>query len=658
MTGGDALRRVLPVLAALAVTAAPLALHLPGWVAALSAAMLLARGVLLWQQRQLPPRWLVALAVVVPLVLLWLTLRTLVGREGGSALLLLLVGFKAFETFSLRDWRVLLALGFFLAATPLLFDQSPLAAAWLVQSLLCLTWAMAALNGRQPLLASLRTTLQALLFSLPLMLVLFVVMPRLPGPLWGMPAADESANSGLAEDMAPGSISQLILNHEPVFTAVFAGPPPPRRDFYWRVMLFDRFDGSRWLNAGALTEPRGQTRGGIPVSYTLTVVPDKGRVPVLDLPGGVAEGLTERAGMVWQQARASDARIRFRADSRAGALLVEPLDAMQHAFYRFLPAGNERALALAASIRARSRDDEAYIRAVLEHFRLESFRYTLSPPPLSGAIVDQFLFETRQGFCEHYASALAFLARAAGIPSRVVVGYQGGEYNSAGEFWQIRSSDAHAWVEVWLASRQAWWRVDPTAAVSPDRIERGVEQAVPAARTAMPMLGGRPPEWMLALRQHWLAANFAWQQWVVGYDAGRQRSLFRSLGLGQEVDVPAVLKGLLAGAVLMVMPFLWWWRQQAKREPLQQGWLLLGRRLRRVEVVIAPSDTPAEVLLRAASLAEAEHGQLAALLEAYACLRYRTSGEASPEAVRCWLRAVRCFRPGRAMNGKTPAGRG
>jgi transglutaminase-like putative cysteine protease len=518
---------------------------------------------------------------------------------------------------------------------------------------------MAALHGKQPLLASLRSTLQALLLSLPLMLVLFVVMPRLPGPLWSMPAASGSASSGLAEDMAPGSISQLIPSNEPVFTVVFNGTVPARRDFYWRVMLFDQFDGRRWFNAGAIAEPGGRVVGGTPVGYTLTVAPDKGRVPVLDLPGDVAEGLRERAGMVWQQQRPSETRIRYRADSHAGALLAEPLDAAHLAFYRHLPAGNDRARALAAAIWARSRGDEAYIRALLGHFRLESFRYTLSPPPLSGAIVDQFLFETRQGFCEHYASALAFLARAAGIPSRVVVGYQGGEYNAAGGFWQVRSSDAHAWVEVWLASRQGWWRVDPTAAVSPDRIEQGVEQAVPTVRSGMPILGGSPPEWMLALRQHWLAANFAWQQWVVGYDAGRQRSLFRALGLGQEVDVPAVLKGLLAGSMLMIMPLWWWWRRLPQREPLLQGWLLLGYRLRRVGVTITPADTPGEVLHRAAHLAEVDRAQLAALLEAYVGLRYRTSGEAAPLAARRWLGAVRRFHPARgALNGKTPASRG
>lgn len=645
MTGSDALRRVLPVLLALAVTAAPLARYLPGWVVGLSAAMLLARGILLWQQRQLPPRWLVALAVAVPLVLLWLTLRTLIGREGGSALLLLLVGFKAFETFSLRDWRVLLALGFFLAATPLLFDQSPLAAGWLVLSLFSLTWAMAALHGKQPILTSLRATLQALLLSLPLMLVLFVVMPRLPGPLWSIPAASATASSGLAEDMAPGSISQLIPSNEPVFTAVFAGAAPPRRDFYWRVMLFDQFDGRRWFNAGAVDEPGGQVLGGNPVSYTLTVVPDKGRVPVLDLPGEVAEGLREGAGMVWRQPRPSDTRIRYRAGSHTGALLAEPLDASHLAYYRHLPAGNERTRALAASIRARSQGEEGYIRSLLEHFRLENFRYTLSPPLLEGDIVDQFLFQTRQGFCEHYASALAFLARAAGIPSRVVVGYQGGEYNPAGGYWQIRSSDAHAWVEVWLASRQSWWRVDPTAAVSPDRIEQGVEQAVPAVRAAVPILGGRPPAWIMALRQHWLAANFVWQQWVVGYDAGRQRSLFRSLGLGPEVDAAAVLKGLLLGAVLALLPLWWWWRSLPPREPLLVGWLLLAQRLRRAGVAVTSADTPAELLQRGTSLGEADREQLAALLDAYVGLRYRTREEAAPLAARRWLRGVRRFRP-------------
>ncbi|MTD32829.1 DUF3488 domain-containing protein [Paludibacterium sp. dN 18-1] len=369
-----------------------------------------ARGV--WRGSTLPPRWLVLLAVVVPVVLLWLTLRTLVGREGGVALLLLLVGFKAFETQNLRDWRVLLTLGFFLAAMPLLFDQSPLAASWLVLTLLALTWAMALLAGTPPV-GSGRTAVVSLLLALPLMLVLFVAMPRLPGPLWSMPDSRHTASTGLADSMEPGSISQLIPRHDPVFSVVFNEPAPPRRALYWRVMTFDDFDGQRWSNLHAIQQERVSLSGGQVWHYSLTTRPEEGRLPALDYPlPGSADTALAQGGTLRQLIKNDDLR-RYRLASASGASVYARLSAQEQAFYRRLPAGNPQARQLAESLWQRSPDDRAWVQAALEHFRLEGFRYTLTPPRLAENSIDQFLFLTRQGFCEHYAGALTFLARAA-----------------------------------------------------------------------------------------------------------------------------------------------------------------------------------------------------------------------------------------------------
>ena len=641
----DAGRRVLPVLLALLLVVTPLAWYLPFWVTGVFAGLVLIRAALVWQRRPLPPRWLLVLALLVPVGFLWLTLKTLVGREGGVALLVLLAGFKALETGGLRDWRVLLALGFFLAAMPLLFDQSPAAAVWLVVSLVALTWAMARLAGNPPR-AGWRQTATALGLSLPLMLVLFFIMPRLSGPLWSMPPSRQTAVTGLADDMAPGSISRIIPANTPVFNVVFDGAPPARRDFYWRVRVFDRFDGVRWYEAGTIREETLQLLGGQPYRYRITVKPERRRLPVLDYPAENAPDPAQlQPGLTWSSRRSTaEETIRLPAEGRSGARLAEALDPARLALYLQLPPGNPQARALAARLRQRSADDRILLRGLLDTYRSQPFRYTLTPPALPGQIVDGFLFGSRQGFCEHFAGSLAFLARAAGLPARVVVGYQGGRFNPDGGFWQVRSADAHAWVEVWLPSEGAWLRVDPTATVSPDRIAAGAESALPVLQPTVPVIGGAPPAWLGRWRQMAEAWSFRWQRWVVGYDADRQRQLFRRLGLGDEVSAPVVLRGLAVGMLLGMVPLLWWWRRRPVADPLASGWMAVRRRLRRAGIALAPSDGPQDVLGKAAGLAEADRIELEALTQRYIDWRYRGQ-PASAAEIRTWLRAVRRFRP-------------
>lgn len=634
--------RVWPALAAVALSAAPLWLHLPFWLVALAFALLLGKAALVWRRRAPPAFWWLLPPLLLAAWLSWRTLGTLVGREGGVGILLLLLGFKAQECAQLRDWRVLIALGVFLAAMPLLFDQSPLAAAWLAVSLLALTGAMAALEGA-PWRGSLRSAASALGLALPLMLVLFVIMPRLSGPLWSMPSEPgRQAVSGLGDSLEPGSVSQLILSREPAFSAVFPQRAPPREQMYWRVLLLDRFDGSRWSGDG---EARGAgaegVSGGETVEYAVTLEPDKGRLPALDVPLP-DEASRLRYGMVLR-GDAKDRRTqRFYAVSRLGARYQAGLSESERAFYLRLPPGNPRARAWARELAARG--EGAFAQAALQAFRSQGFRYTLNPPLLDRQDeVDQFLFSSRQGFCEHYASALAFLARAAGMPARIVVGYQGGEYNPVGRFWQVKSSDAHAWVEIWLAESRQWLRVDPTSAVAPLRLADGAEQSVPALRERG--MAGLPPAWLRNLRQNWQAAGFAWQQWVVGYDAARQRNVFQRLGLGESVSASSVLQALFVGVLLAGLPLAWWWRRgRGREEPMARGWRLLLAQLRRRRIEAGPCDGPLELLRRAKpDLAAAEYAQLKTLVSEYVALRYR-SRAADAARQRDWLRRSRRFR--------------
>ncbi|AUH49869.1 DUF3488 domain-containing protein [Chromobacterium sp. ATCC 53434] len=639
MSGVEPPPRGIPALLALGWTVLPLVWFLPPWVPLLSMLALLGRGGLARRGAAMPSRWLLLPALLLAVAALWLSLRTLVGREGGVALLVLLLAFKAYETASLRDWRVLLALGFFLAAMPLLFDQSPAMAVWLVASLLLLTWATAALAGGAPR-GSWRSAGQALLLSLPMMLALFVLMPRLPEPLWSVPEPRHAASSGLGDDMEPGSISQLILNREPAFAAVFAGQAPAPDQLYWRVLLLDDFDGRRWIGVGGQQGERAALAGGRPLRYSLLLKPDRGRLPALELPRTPDADARLEAGGLLRVDEKRDELARFSLESGLGGRYLAPLSAREQAFYLRLPPGNPQSRALAARLAAGAGDARGFARAALAYLRRGGFRYTLQPPLLEGQAIDGLLFGSRQGFCEHYASAFAFLARAAGIPARVVVGYQGGEYNPVGRFWQVRSSDAHAWVEVWLADAGQWLRVDPTAAVSPGRLEQGAEQALPALRGDVGAAAILPPRWWRHARQQWQAVDFAWQQWVVGYDADRQQGLFQRLGLGGRVDAASVTRGLLIALLPALLPLMWWWRRRPGGPPLPEGWALLRQRLARRGVAVAPSQGPLELLKAARALPSDDYRRLKALVGEYIDLRYRAP---QPDQVRArrWLRRAR-----------------
>ncbi|WP_199101960.1 DUF3488 and transglutaminase-like domain-containing protein [Aquitalea sp. ASV11] len=632
----------MAVLLAVALVIVPLLFYLPFWLPALVELMLLLRACLLLRQSRLP-----GLAVLLPLLVLaaagvWLNLNTLIGREGGAALLILLLGFKVFESRQQRDWQVVLALGFFLSAIPLLFDQSPWSALWLVISLLALTWAMLRLAGDIPS-GSARTAVQALLLSLPLMLVLFVVMPRLPGPLWSMPHDSHIAQTGLSDSMEPGSISQLVQREDAAFSVVFSGQAPAVSQMYWRIMILDDFDGRRWQNVHGLQQETVQLQGGQLIPYRLTGKPVRSRLPLLEYPLQAPGGGVLEPGRLLRLASDSDDMVRIDAASLLGSHYRQSLSQSDQDFYRRLPPGNPASRQLAMQWRMQSQDDAGFVHEALLHFRLNGYRYTLTPPLLEGDnTTDAFLFSSRQGFCEHYASAFAFLARAAGIPARVVTGYQGAQYNPVGRFWQVRSSDAHAWVEVWLKESGEWLRVDPTAAVAPQRVSDGVSQSIPSLQPAMPLMGSRIPGWLLPLQQSWQAAGFAWQQWVVGYDATRQLNLYRLLGLGEAVDAAAVLRALLLGGALGLLPLLWWWRRRPAMAPLQVGRNLLVAALHCHGITILPSDGPLDMLNKAAHLPKDVRVLLKQLLKEYAAMRYRHA-ELPVRQVQAWLGQVRRF---------------
>ena len=518
--------------AALTLAILPHLPHLPGWFwpmfpGAVGWSGLVARGRL-----ALPPRWLLALITLVTVAAVLVHYYTLFGRDAGTTLLAAMVSLKFLELRTPRDGMVLIFLGYFLVMAILLDDQSLLLAAYLLAILVVLLAAQVALQhpAALPPLLLLRLASRQLLEAIPTMLILFILFPRVPGPLWGLPQDAYSGLTGLSEEMTPGSISQLSLSARVAFRVRFDGPIPPPEQLYWRGPVLWRYDGRTWRRTEELSSKQFsyQVEGGA-VDYTIILEPHGKRwLPALDLPARLpaATGITPSLQLMRNQAVNELLRYELRSYPRynTGPLQLQGQTS--------LPARvNPRTHALAEQWRARYPNPADIVRAALTLFREEPFHYTLKPPLLPDEnSIDEFLFGNRQGFCEHYAGSFVFLMRAAGIPARVVLGYQGGERNELGGYLIVRQADAHAWAEVWLEGR-GWVRIDPTAAVAPERVERGLYAALEDPN-ALPLLARRGNPWLHNLMLSWDYLNNAWNEWVLAYGPERQRQFLSGLGFG------------------------------------------------------------------------------------------------------------------------------
>ncbi len=526
----------------------PQAPHLPIWVALIGILLVAVRWIMLRQDRQRPqapppriPSWTLILFAVSAALAVRATYGYLWGRDPSVAFLYILVAIKFLETRTTRDGTLLVCLSCFLLITPFFYGQSPVAALAVLPAVVLVGATLDALTDGTGIAGATTSRLVAVRRSgimiaqgVPIAVLLFVLFPRLANPLWGLPS-DHSAKTGLSETMEPGQIIELSLSDDVVFRVDFDGPVPPSHDRYWRGPVLSRFDGRTWtagnLQYGGILEPAGDAA----ISYAVTLEPSH-RIWLfaLDLPvslprqdneigsvltGGMAiltrdQQLLARAPLTQTSHYVQQSVLRSsypgNAEFDAGANLR-------------LPERNPRTLAFASELRERYRDDRQLIGAVLRWFNQENFVYTMSPPVLGQDTADEFLFDTRRGFCEHYASAFVVLLRAAGIPSRVVTGYQGGAINPRGGYMIVRQSDAHAWAEALVGGR--WQRYDPTAAVAPSRIEVGLG-ALPSGER-VPFMARLDASWLKTLQLAWDAVNHDWRRNVVDFNYQRQRSLWR-----------------------------------------------------------------------------------------------------------------------------------
>ncbi|MGS0741567.1 transglutaminase TgpA family protein [Glaciimonas sp. GG7] len=535
--------------------------HLPVWTSITCGLLLAWRGVITWRGDRLPPLGILLSLALLTFFGVYATAHTLLGREAGVTMLALLLTLKLLEMHARRDVFVVLFLSFFLVLTTFFYSQTIPTALFIIATVIALLTAQLSFQftgAIPPLRRRLRMGALILALAAPLTLVLFLLFPRIQGPLWGVPDQTLGAQTGMSDSMAPGTISQLAQSDDIAFRIKFIDPVPASLQRYWRGAVLTNFDGRTWTRKPASMQSTlasnthlASLKSGTLIRQQITMEASGQRwLFALETPQ-LAPTLTtnppSQSHINSDRELLSDRpvgeRIRYDVISVIDthglyAQASETVPVLQQALT--LPAGsNPRAAALAMTLRSQASSDAEVVDKVLHFFRTENFSYTLEPPlldVLSRNSVDEFLFSTQAGFCEHYAGAFVVLMRSAHIPARVVTGYLGGEMNPVDHFMTVRQSDAHAWAEVWL-SQYGWVRVDPTAAVAPERINKSLSRILPR-----PALGGlinlpaSPDGWLGTLqivRVNWDAINNSWNQWVLNYTPERQKSLLESLGIGQ-----------------------------------------------------------------------------------------------------------------------------
>ncbi|HUL63050.1 MAG TPA: DUF3488 and transglutaminase-like domain-containing protein [Burkholderiaceae bacterium] len=655
-------RDTLVLLGAVALVVSPHFDHLPWWATSLLVLLWAWRFWLTLSRGALPGRF-----AMLPLLggaagAVWLQHGTLLGREAGVTFLLLLMALKLLEMRARRDVIIVIFLCFFILLTEYLFSQGLPVAVLTVAAIILLFFVLVSANlVEQDLPAARKLRLVGLVLakSLPLAAAMFLLFPRVSGPLWGLPGDTIGNRTGLSESMSPGSISRLLESNEIAFRAQFRNAPPRNDQLYWRGPVLGYFSGRFWapLRVRAVSPPPLDLRGdtSMATDYTVTLEAHQRdwlfALEMAALPTGDPLGprFTPEAQMLSKQLINERVRYHLVSYTRFAIGLNETPESLRE--WLQLPEGfNPRTREFAQELRRQVPQDAAdapqrLVFALLDHLRRGGYRYTLEPPLLGKNSIDEFLFDTRLGYCEHYASAFVVVMRMLGVPARIVTGYQGGELNPVDRFLTVRQSDAHAWAEVWFEGR-GWVRVDPTAVVAPLRIDSGASEI--ARQQGLAPLGdavGRI-DWIRRLRFNWEAVQNAWYQWVLSYSPERQRDFLVKLGLMPDLRT---LGWLFAGSLIVLLSVLAFFslRHRSERDPLADLFARFQARLSDAGFTVSLHEGPRDLGRRLEREMSAESLPVAReILQAFERWRYsRASSNMPPGTMRQLRRAVNRFRP-------------
>jgi protein-glutamine gamma-glutamyltransferase len=612
-------------------------LHLdrvPAWASAAALILVAWRLIAARGTVRLPGGWLRAVLAVAAVAAVYTRFHTLNGLAAGTALLVLMAALKLLETRAHRDQLVMLGASVFLLLAACLDRQSlPRVPLYILEVWLCCSaLAIAATPGLRA-----RTALalagRTLLLAAPLALLMFLFFPRLAGSFWAVPRGGEAV-TGLSDTMSPGSIAHLITSYDIAFRVHFMGPVPPYPERYWRGPVLHDFDGHTWRGAPQLYRRRVPLEGTGPLyRYRVELEPTRQHWWIaLDTPLASPD---PKVTLTYDSQLIAGVPVSeptsFVAESRHPTQQPTPLSAGDRRRDTSLPPGqNPRTARLASDLRRQAPGDRALVQAALDLLRSGGFTYSLDPVPLAADQIDDFLFHTKSGFCEHYASAFVALMRAAGMPARVVTGYLGGELNPIGGYYVVRQSDAHSWAEVWLAG-EGWTRIDPTAVVEPERTRRGLLDLLPGAASAQERLLRASP-WLVPLLERWDAANAWWDERVVRFDSATQLDVLERLGV-RSPD-PRDIGWAFVLALLGWLAVIGWHMGRRPRRPrpdaLARAYLRLCSKLaRQAGVARATHQGPLDYARAFAVRHPGPDGGAAALLARYAELRYGASDPAT-----------------------------
>lgn len=588
------------------------------------------------------------------LAILYISYGDLAGRRAAVSLLSIMLALKMVECYRTRDARLVVSFSLFLCATQFLFTQGIfmpvyggltviLALVTLAQLQRSEAWSHSgpAPAVRASILSELGFSTRLVALAIPIGIAFFILFPRLSSPLWGIPDTTLDSKSGLSDSMSPGSIQNLFMDDSPAFRVQFSGNVPESSQLYWRGPVFWRFDGRTWKSSfygRNIEAPEVPEVTADSWKYTVQLEPnERNWLFALDYPASTPDDtrLTMDFQMIRDQPviQLTEYEVVSNPDfsdspELAGSLLPQALE---------LPEGsNPRTEQMVFEWRRQTPDDEMFIRRVLQHFNQEPFHYSLNAPYLGQHSVDDFMFDTRTGFCEHYASSFAVMMRMAGIPSRIVTGYQGGWFSTLGDYLLVRQSDAHAWTEVWLNGK-GWTRVDPTAAVSPERVEQGSLGALNAPRHVLDY------GWLRGMRNSVDIVQQRWNDWVIEYGAGRQSRLFEPLGLDHlgPAGLVAILFVVMLVFGAMVFPIVMRIKGPSSSDPVQKYWRKFLRRLLQAGYEARPSDGPIEVARSASKLLPASTQPIHRIAHLYSRSRYA----ATPPPFIELKQAILAFRP-------------
>lgn len=619
-SGGLPSKALLWLIGSFALLLTPQLDRLPVWLVVACAVLAVWRWLAQYGRVRLPGRWLRA---GIMLVLVSVYVSTVQGRfsvDTAASFFVLAVGLKWLESRSARDFYVLFFILVYLSTVNFLFHQE---IHWTLVNILAIA---ALLVGLQVLnapdlpggmKAGWRRLGLLLVKTLPIVLLLFVFFPRM-SPLWSVPLVSGEARTGISDTMRPGDISSLAQSSERAFRVTFGGEMPVYRDRYWRGLVLDYLDGETWRQGtgdGYRRPGRVALDGGVgdlgSLQYDVLLEPtDQRWAFALENSRAVSANVVEESEDLFRFKRPADTSVRYRLErenpENASQASLSPAEARR---YLQLPAtGNPRARELAEDLRRRLSDRDI-VRTLLARFREQAYYYTLRPPQMPENGIDTLLFDAKRGFCAHYAGATAFVLRSAGIPARVVVGYQGGDQGAGGDYLIVRQYDAHAWVEAWIEGR-GWIRVDPTAAIAPDRIESGLRDAVAEEGSFLEDDWTSPQRYSDVPMIQWASLqldriNYQWQRWVVGYQGQSQMDLMSRLPGGLGLKELGYLTAGIVGIGLLVAGLLSAWQLglSERRDPFRRIVDTWHRLCFRAGVPVRTGETPTAL---AARLARAE----------------------------------------------------